>query len=777
MQYIEGTYNLSDEVNKPPKYYFEDEVREGFFVSSMMKRFWAAQLKVLAEIDKICRRHDLKWYAGFGTLMGVVRHGGFIPWDDDMDICMMREDYVRFIEFAMNELPQEYKIITIQLEEEYEYISGRILGSVTMSLEDEYLQNNFGCPYFAGIDIFPLDGIMKDEEKEQDRVTRIRDVSWAVFCIKENRCDDRYKMILEKIQKDNNVVFKEKDKPARELMLLADSMYSEMGTKDAEYVAMMSNWVKYGVKYSKKWFDNIIYMPFEYVSIPVPIEYEAVLSSDYGSYMNVFKGGGAHDYPLYSKQEVVIKGDRGINTLRYTMPKNVRDIRNIVSVSDKCNEMITLLDQVANKISQLCGAGENMMASQLITGSNALVESLYAVLSVKERYIEATGSLLDKLRESVGNQNSDILSTDYNAFISGLKVSLKELSAIIGNLSRKKEILFLPVKAEWWHTMEPEWRSAISDSDNDVYVMPLMYLEKDFVQENGEEKSDAGLFPEYVTTVDIKDYDIAKRHPEKVYIQVPYDGHNTTIAIPNYFYSDNLLNLTDELVYIPCYETDDPESDDDKIISALRVVIEQPVVYNADKVIVRTEKLRQVYVDTLTSLTGESAGDYWEDKVSVSSVEAYDDMINAAKDRKRGKDKRVFLEHYGREGDIDKKILVVQMNPAYIIYNGRKAIDKLRMVLTEIKKDSNSVISIFAPNSTEEQMIEILKRSYPDILSEYQSLIEEIRYDKSMILDEDKYIEMNCLDIADAYYGTTGVLGHRCMLNQVPVMYMANICI
>lgn len=777
MQDFKGLYSLSDEVNTPPKYYFEDEVREGFFVSAMMKRFWAAQLKVLAEIDKICRKHDLKWYAGFGTLMGAVRHGGFIPWDDDMDICMMREDYVRFIEYAKNDLPKEYKIITIQLEEEYEYISGRILGSVTMSLEDEYLKNNFGCPYFAGIDIFPLDGIMKDEEKEQDRVTRIRDVSWAVFCIKENRCDDRYRMILEKIQKDNNVVFKEKDKPARELMLLADSMYSEMGTKDAEYVAMMSNWVKYGVKYSKKWFDNIIYLPFEYVSIPVPIEYETVLWSDYGSYMNVVKGGGAHDYPLYSKQEVVIKGDRGINTLRYTMPENVHDIRNNVAVSDKCNEMIALLDQVADKIGLLCGSGEYMVASQLITGSIALADSLHGVLSERERYGSATHFLMDKFRKLIADQNSGTLNSDHQIFISTFKAVLGELSDIIEDESRKKEILFLPIKAEWWYTMEPEWRGAISDPNNDVYVMPLVYLEKDFVQENGEEKNDASLFPEYVKTVDIKDYNIARRHPDAVYIQVPYDGYNTTIAIPSYFYSDNLLNLTDELVYVPCYETDDPESDDDKIVSALRIIIEQPAVYNADRVIVRNELQRKVYIDTLVGITGEDTKNYWEDKVSVSENGQYYDITRAVRSKIGEKDKQIFNDHYKIDGDVDKKVILTQLNPAYVVHNGTKAVNRLRNALAELKAEDDSFIIVFEPHFAMDQLMELLSEKYADILVEFRSFIEEIRNDDRIIYDEDRLIEMMDLDVADAYYGTTGVLGHRCMLNQVPVMYMANICI
>lgn len=63
---------------KFPKIFFEQEEREGFTVSSMMKRSWAAELEVLQVIRAVCEKHDIKWYAFYGTLLGVVRHKGFI---------------------------------------------------------------------------------------------------------------------------------------------------------------------------------------------------------------------------------------------------------------------------------------------------------------------------------------------------------------------------------------------------------------------------------------------------------------------------------------------------------------------------------------------------------------------------------------------------------------------------------------------------------------------------------------------------------------------------
>ena len=85
--------------------YFNNEVRCGFHITGMMKRLWASQMEILAWINEICDKYGIRYIMSYGSLLGTVRHKGFIPWDDDIDIAMLRGDYERFAEAVAKELP------------------------------------------------------------------------------------------------------------------------------------------------------------------------------------------------------------------------------------------------------------------------------------------------------------------------------------------------------------------------------------------------------------------------------------------------------------------------------------------------------------------------------------------------------------------------------------------------------------------------------------------------------------------------------------------------
>lgn len=124
-------------------------------------------LRILKAFDKTCREHGLRYYLEDGTLLGAVRHGGFIPWDDDVDIMMPRPDYERLIRHSREWLPEPYEFVCFENDPKYPLQFGKVQDASTTLIERPHL-------YYLGgayIDIFPIDGV-PDTEKEQQRHDR-----------------------------------------------------------------------------------------------------------------------------------------------------------------------------------------------------------------------------------------------------------------------------------------------------------------------------------------------------------------------------------------------------------------------------------------------------------------------------------------------------------------------------------------------------------------------------------------------------------------------------
>ena len=92
------------------------------FKLTQLRRAQLKQLSILEEIDRICRKHSIRYWLDGGSLLGAVRHGGFIPWDDDIDIAMPLEDMQRFVEIAPKELREGLRLQTPETEDTREPI-------------------------------------------------------------------------------------------------------------------------------------------------------------------------------------------------------------------------------------------------------------------------------------------------------------------------------------------------------------------------------------------------------------------------------------------------------------------------------------------------------------------------------------------------------------------------------------------------------------------------------------------------------------------------------
>jgi cytidyltransferase-like domain protein len=285
--------------------YFEEENRYGFLVSQDMKRAWAAQLEVLEEVKRVCVILDIKFYADWGTMLGAVRHHGFIPWDDDMDIAMLRKDYMRFLSEAPALLGQYYEIKSVYNDPEDDTIKARIINGRHICFEPDFLARFHGCPYVVGIDIFPVDNITGNVEALDKQVDELRFLLKTVQSIPEAApYEDEVLELMKKIEKTFGIPINYNNRLRHELKKIYDIVCARYQQENSEEVCSMIDYAE-GWDYQAKraWYEDECEMPFENTTIPVPAGYDGLLRIKYGDdYMMPRNAGSSHDYPFYKRQ-------------------------------------------------------------------------------------------------------------------------------------------------------------------------------------------------------------------------------------------------------------------------------------------------------------------------------------------------------------------------------------------------------------------------------------------------------------------------------------------
>ena len=304
-----------------PHEYFDDEIREDFYVSGLMKRLWAADLEVLSDIAKVCEKHNIRWFADYGTLLGAVRHGGCIPWDDDFDICMLRDDYMRFLEVAETELPDNYSVLNCH--NEYEDLLTRVINIRHPAFDDAILQKYHQCCLSAGVDIFPLDYMAPTKEERDAQKALIRAIlDFEPILTDKDLDQEKLDQVLSQLEQLCGVKFDRQGKLIKQMYEAAEGVCALYGPEQSDTVMLAPIWAKYGVKtYPLTCFQHAIKVRFENMDIWISAEYDKMLQNEYGDYMRIIKGGASHDYPCFAEQEAYVREHLPKYPFEYTFDK------------------------------------------------------------------------------------------------------------------------------------------------------------------------------------------------------------------------------------------------------------------------------------------------------------------------------------------------------------------------------------------------------------------------------------------------------------------------
>lgn len=657
--------------------FFRDEVRNGFYIPTAIKQGWAASLVVLDEIDRICRKHDINYFADWGSFLGAVRHGGFVPWDDDLDICMKREDYDKFRAVADIELPKEFVIHDYERKEDHQLFLARVVSNNRICFDEEHLKKYHNFPYMASVDIFILDYLYNDEEKERERckeIKRIIAVADGILAGSLHReTVDRELGFFE--QKYNIRIDRNLDSRHTmiELYKLAEKQMARAPKDGAERVGQIFPWVLKGSNgHPRKYYDNSIKVPFENTTIPIPAEYNAALRNHYGNYLVCRKVWGGHDYPYFEKQRENLQAVADFKLPEFTFTKDmlVRPDARLNfgdSLKGMAAECIKQLEVMTGQIAEL-GATLLPECQQLSVDLGTLIENVKGedsesarlVTGEIQRYCDALFEVYNLLanQSETDDENSQ---TEFGADDSTQKVSknskeiydnikqeelilknIKEVETHFNSISEavtariidREEILILTVGPKEWQGFDRLYDELVKEDKADVYVVPLPVLFKDYFGQiaatDDELISNTHLedYPENVKISLWTDFDLGLHHPDRIYIQSPYDGENPCLTIPPQYYAKELRNYTDRLIYIPPFKTDEFGENDYTDLCNLKHYVTAPGVIYADEVFVQSENIKSQYIKKLKEFAGEETGDVWEAKIKVGFPYAVKSKLN-----------------------------------------------------------------------------------------------------------------------------------------------------
>lgn len=290
--------------------FFKAETIDGFYIEEMMKRAWAAEMEVLEEVLRVCRKHDIPVFADYGTLLGTVRHQGFIPWDDDLDLCMKREDFMRFIEIAPQELTPAFMLKSIYNNSTHLNATARVINGYYMNFDKAFLEQFHGCPYAVGVDIFPLDYCLKDKEREEIQHKCIQLVMSAASSIPVDApMDEKTIALLDSIEKLSGEQIIRTNPLQHELKVVVDKLSAWGNSSNSDAICHMIPYALAGdYRVSKNCYDESMEMPFFHMMVPVPSKYNEILTAEYGAdYMTPNHAWRAHDYPFYNKQKNALR--------------------------------------------------------------------------------------------------------------------------------------------------------------------------------------------------------------------------------------------------------------------------------------------------------------------------------------------------------------------------------------------------------------------------------------------------------------------------------------
>lgn len=262
------------------------------------------ELSLLEKFKEICKKHNLTYYAACGTLLGAIRHKGFIPWDNDMDLFLPWDDYKRLLQVAPKECQYPFFFQSIYTERDSMANASRLRRSDTTGFT-KWEYENVGPGYNFGIfiDIFPLFNVPdspEEREKQKDAVMHAWRCIHGFDALNQKKRGGIVNSTYESFIPEFQELCEEKGisyNVELDITWLKEEYLNACvwKGKTREVGTTSSRCHKPTLMWNAEWFDRIIELPFENTTISCPAEYEKILVKSYGDWRTPVKGQSDHE--------------------------------------------------------------------------------------------------------------------------------------------------------------------------------------------------------------------------------------------------------------------------------------------------------------------------------------------------------------------------------------------------------------------------------------------------------------------------------------------------
>lgn len=440
-------------------------------------------------------------------------------------------------------------------------------------------------------------------------------------------------------------------------------------------------------------------------------------------------------------------------------------------------EILDSLQQAHEEIRKALWQKNNVLAQDIIcecqktaVSIGECIESSEGEKHVTVSYLEEYCELLFGIYAETGGKNNvvsgnsgvgesaaaaDKASVNGNKTYKSLRRQLVKIeNSVRDDIPAKKEVVFFPYKASMWDSLESVYLAAKEDPDCDAYCVPIPYYDLNPDRSFGEMHDEKNQYPENIEITDWQTYHFEERRPDEIYIHNGYDNWNLVTSVHPRFYSGNLKKYTEKLIYIPYFVLNEIEPDNQAAVEGMKHFCFMPGIIYADKVIVQSEKMKQIYVNEYlkaakeNGLTGKHLDrEHLERKFLGLGSPKIDKVLNTKKeDLEIPKE---WLKVIQKPDGSFKKIVFYNTGISALLAHNEKWVEKIEDVLKIFKENQEDVALLWRPHPLIENTMRSMR---PGILEWYQQIKRQYLEEGWGIYDDTADVD-RAVVLSDVYYG------------------------